>query len=666
MAFAVKYRPDIDGLRAIAVIGVVFYHLQVAPFGGGFVGVDVFFVISGYLIAGIIHREIAQGRFTYAGFYARRIRRLFPALFAMLFAVLLVGAWLLLPSDLLRLGHASLATLLYGSNILFWRQSGYFDSGAEINPLLHTWSLAVEEQFYIVFPAILVIVHRYARARATTILLACALLSLGACIWLQALRPAATFYLSPFRGWEFLIGALAAVAPLRLPMKNWARESLAWIALVVMIGSLLLTPAGVDFPGWRPLVPALATVTLLLLGENGDTSVKRLLSLRPFVYVGLISYSLYLWHWPLLVAVRYTHDLKLPAAYTWPIFLAALALASASYHGVEKPFRFPKATSPEAVRRRTRRLAFLGPGLVAALALAVCVDSGWKFRFSTVVQALDSARYPDVPYQSCDGAPPDSGIKSIGCVIGDPSATVRALVWGDSHAMAWAPGLDEVLKKRHVTGVLALHSACPPLLNVDNRVALTCLKFNDRVFAWLEKHPVQSVFLIAAWPSYSSPSGMYVTENRSGTKGNDKVFPAALAEIISRLQSFSGKIVLFGDTPGAPSDFLFHAAMGSVNGKPQDATPKSLARVTEDAEYFWSAVRGLRDNAKLVVIDPTPWFCDARVCRYMSSDGSTPLYRDDGHLSLAGAHYAAARLEHVAGEQIGGDGVVQATFEANP
>lgn len=212
-----KYRPDIDGLRAIAVLAVVLYHYGLAGVEGGFVGVDVFFVISGYLITGIIHKELQAGTFTLAGFYERRVRRIFPALFAMLAVVLMAGLLLLLPSDLMRLGQSTIATLLFVSNLHYMFHSGYFDSSSEFNSLLHTWSLGVEEQFYLGLPVLLVLVYRWRPRWLKPVLVVCAALSFVACITMQPRIAKLAFFFSPLRAWELLLGALLAVGAAMLP-----------------------------------------------------------------------------------------------------------------------------------------------------------------------------------------------------------------------------------------------------------------------------------------------------------------------------------------------------------------------------------------------------------------------------------------------------------------
>lgn len=643
---SISYRADIDGLRAIAVLGVVFYHLGIGSFGGGFVGVDVFYVISGYLITGIIHREIVENRFTFAGFYERRVRRIFPALFAMLLATLLAGFWLLLPGDLVRLGQSTMATLLFGSNLLFSLRAGYFDSTSEINPLLHTWSLAVEEQFYLGLPVLLLLLQRKLPHYTRTIIAACAVVSFAACVTMQPLHPNAMFFLSPFRAWELLVGALLAldVAP-PLRARLW-REVIGAFALMVLLTSMVVLKADPEFPGWVAAIPVLATATLLQTGAGGDSLARRVLQLRPMVYVGLISYSLYLWHWPLLVAGRYLNDLSLDGSLRWSLLAASLALASLSYRFVERPFRRPRGTSstPMATRRtRVFAASALLSVLVAGVASATFINHGWSFRVSAPVLVADAARSPVIPYLACDGVvPPLVGVDDR-CTFGDPAGREDVLVWGDSYAMAWAPGLDAVFREHHLRGILATHSTCPPLFDVTNQGFFGCDRFNDAIRRWLSQRNVAFVMMIATWTAYSSPSGQYLVTDRAGRMGNAAVFPPAFAATIAQVRALVPKIVVIGPTPGAPSDVPIRFALAQRFAKPVPA-PRSEDLFRRDAANFWSVAGNYAEDPRVRVVDPAPWFCDGRVCRYLSADDAL-LYRDGGHLSLVGARWAADHFD---------------------
>ncbi|MBZ4185589.1 acyltransferase [Thermomonas sp. RSS23] len=637
------YRKDIDGLRAIAVLAVVLYHYGIGPLHGGFVGVDIFFVISGYLITGIINKEIEQGSFTFSGFYERRIRRIFPALFAMLFATLAVGAWLLLPSDLVRLGNSTVATLLFGSNILFRRQSGYFDTSSEYNPLLHTWSLAVEEQFYIGLPILLLLLHRFMRGEGLKLaLLICAVVSFVLCFWVQLLRPTATFFLAPFRAWELLLGSLLAVGALPPLRHAVARTSVSWLALAALLWSLWWIKTGAAFPGWQAAIPVLATAGLLHAGAHGGSPVQRLLSVRPVVFIGLISYSLYLWHWPLLVFVRYRNAMQpLEPAIKWPLFALALALAATSYRWVETPFRRRKQATGHDPRRTLFASAAVAGLVIASAAATTRIDAGWQARFTPEVVALDAARHPLIPFQECDGHEPD--IHGTTCRLGVGSGAPTVLLWGDSHALAWAPALDAVLKREGKAGLLAPNSACPPLLGVGNPVDPACHDDNSKIMRIIHAHHFEMIVLHASWASYSAPNGKYSLFDDEGHTGNDAVFPQALRRTLDALVPLTGRILLIGPTPRAPGDIPFLLAIARRFDRP---APPELSKnwMHLKTAWYWKAANRFRGSKNIELINPEPWFCDDIKCRYLDSSGEL-LYRDDGHLSLAGASLIADKME---------------------
>jgi peptidoglycan/LPS O-acetylase OafA/YrhL len=637
---AIKYRPDIDGLRAIAVLSVVFYHYGIGPVHGGFVGVDVFFVISGYLITSIVHRQIGEGRFTFAGFYERRIRRIFPALFAVLAATLVAGVLILLPNDLRALSDATVATLLFASNILFWRRSGYFDPGSDLNPLLHTWSLAVEEQFYIVFPVFLIVVARFAPRYLRALLAVSAAVSLAACVLLQDWQPNAMFFLAPFRAWELALGGLLAVGAVPAVRRRALREGLALAALGLLLFSLWWTEAGLEFPGWQATLPVGATALLIHTGSSGDTAVHRLLGARPMVLVGLISYSLYLWHWPLIVYASYASPVALDApGYKALLLLAAMALAAASYRWIETPFRHPSTRSGSS-----RRHLFAG-ALAATAVLAVCAfaargNEALRSRFSDRVLALDAARQPAIPFQECDGQPPSAD--SDTCTIGRDRKGPVTLLWGDSHAMAWAPAFRE--GGTHIAPgpvVLALKSACPPLGGVTVNYGRGCDAFNEATLAWIARNRPARVVMMAAWTDYSRPRAFYELTDVSGERGNLRVFPVALTRTIGAVTPFAGEVVLIGPTPGAPEGVPLSAALAELHGRPWPKGVETAAALRK-ARYFWNAAKSLPPG-QTTLIDPAKWFCLDVRCRYAA--GENLLYRDEAHLSVEGARFAAKNLE---------------------
>ena len=286
-----KYRPDIDGLRAVAVLSIVFFHLDIPPFTGGYVGVDIFFVISGYLITSIIVRELQAGNFSIARFYERRVRRILPALVVVLVGTLLLGLLLLNPAQLEDLGKAAAATSVFSSNIFFFLGAGYFDGPSELKPLLHTWSLAVEEQFYILFPFVLILIARYAGGKFGGWLTALALLSFIACVAYTPQDETATFYLIPFRAWELLIGGILAVQLFR-PLENKAaRNLLSAAGLVMMLVAVFMFTPETLFPGYTAALPTLGTALIIYAGTGSTSLVVNRVLATPVSYTHLRAHE---------------------------------------------------------------------------------------------------------------------------------------------------------------------------------------------------------------------------------------------------------------------------------------------------------------------------------------------------------------------------------------
>src|SRR5579871_2709075 len=385
-----KYRPDIDGLRAVAVLSVIAFHAGWKRLEGGFVGVDVFFVISGYLISSIVFSEIASSRYSILGFYERRIRRIFPALFGML-AVASVAAFIyLLPSELVDYAKSMLAATVSASNVYFWQHSGYFDAPLS-KPLQHTWSLAVEEQFYLFFPLFLMVVRKYFPQRLRVSVIALFFISLAASAAVVSHDQQAAFYLPYTRAWELLIGTLLSLGLFPRLQSAWLRN-LATLTGMGMIGfSVLFYTQETLFPGLSALVPCVGSALIIGAGEGGASVMGGFLSWRPMVFIGLISYSLYLWHWPVIImqnmgllvgvasiGARYglqlsSHRIDMLVEVTVSLLLAVL-----SWRFVERPFRNGRL-------RLTGRPLFALAGTVVCLLVAVSsvavVSGGFQTRF---------------------------------------------------------------------------------------------------------------------------------------------------------------------------------------------------------------------------------------------------------------------------------------------
>ena len=381
-----KYQPEVDGLRALAVLPVLFFHSGWAVFSGGYVGVDVFFVISGYLITGILAAELADNRFSILNFYERRIRRIMPCLLAVIIASGVAAAILLVPMDFRDFAKSVVATLFFASNVLFFRQSGYFDEQSEMKPMLHTWSLAVEEQYYIFFPILLWLIHRYARDRMFLLLAPLAILSFALSVWGVRHAPAFTFFMAPTRIWELFAGALLALGLVPAIEKRVIREALSWLGLGLIGYAIIVFTESTRFPGLNALFPVVGAV--LLIHSARGTSAGWLLSHRIPVFIGLISYSLYLWHWPIIVFSEYRLGHELSGLETVAAIAASLVVAALSWRYVERPFRVKGLVT----RRRIFQGAATAMAGMVALALAGVASNGWAGRFPERSRAAGGLR----------------------------------------------------------------------------------------------------------------------------------------------------------------------------------------------------------------------------------------------------------------------------------
>ena len=441
-----KYRSDIDGLRAVAILPVVAYHAGLALVPGGFVGVDVFFVISGYLICRLINDEIKDGSFTVAAFYKRRVMRLFPALFAMLLATSVLAYLFLLPIELKEFSDSMIAAVTYVSNIFFALTTGYFDAPAETKPLLHTWSLSVEEQFYIVCPLFMLACHRFCPRRLNALIAIGALLSFAAAVLAYSRNPTFAFFLTPFRAWELLLGALIGLRFFPAPATSDLKSVLGGAGLALVLFAVF----GFSRDTPLPLATATACVGTALIihsSENGISVVGRLLSWRPAVFIGLISYSLYLWHWPIMVFQRSDGILFEQASVTAKLGLIAISIGVAclSWKFIELPFR---------IRNKTMsvRLAFGGAlasmAVVGALGATALALNGAPYRFPQSVVSIGSYL----------GYNPAAAFREGQCYLGANRQTFDTktcltkdatrpnyLLIGDSHAAQLWLGLSSVL-----------------------------------------------------------------------------------------------------------------------------------------------------------------------------------------------------------------------------
>jgi peptidoglycan/LPS O-acetylase OafA/YrhL len=497
------YRGDIDGLRGIAVLLVVAYHIQTRFTHGGFIGVDVFFVISGFLITSIVFRDLEKSRFTITEFYVRRIRRIAPALIGVLIATSITAYFYLLPSELKGYSCSLLAALFSGSNFYFWDQTGYFNAQNSMMPLLHTWSLAVEEQFYLLFPAFLALVHRYFRTRLVYIFSILALASFLLSARTAFSNPNFAFYWPVTRAWELLCGSL--LVWVEIPgMKNRVMRNLAaTVGLVLICFAATAYNEYTPFPGITALAPCLGAVLIIGAGSAGKTSVGRLLSFRPLVFIGLISYSLYLWHWPVIVfqSMGLTIDgLSVTAQKILAVGISLL-LATLSWRFIECPFRGNRGAVATSKLFQVTALCASVPAIAACSFLLLRgVPSRFPPSAIMVASYLDNSGTPS-RYRtgSCFLTEAYSFLDFDQAVCLRESKTLpNYLILGDSHAAHLEYGLSNIFPD--VNFLQATASGCKPTVTQEVRGAPQCVKLVNFILRdYLPTSHVKVVLLGGHW-----------------------------------------------------------------------------------------------------------------------------------------------------------------------
>jgi peptidoglycan/LPS O-acetylase OafA/YrhL len=438
------YRPDIDGLRAVAVLAVLLFHAGVPGFKGGYIGVDVFFVVSGYLItAQLLNATGTSLGSMLAQFYLRRARRILPALFLVLAVVLVAAVVLFLPSDLQRLGRDATLSVIFAGNIAAWSGTSYFEANPH-TPLLHLWTIGIEEQFYLLFPVSLWIALRYLRKERLAFAVgACALVSFAVCIWGADTHPVANFYWAPTRAWELLLGAMLAVRGPQPVANRLTRELLAAGAVATILLTVFVYDADIKYPYFYTVAPCVATVVLIALGPWDPPVANRVLALRPLVFIGLISYSLYLWHVPVQTFFAYYNIRQLTAVQTGGWLCATFALAVVSWLLIEKPVR--KRRLLHANRQFVVSMGVVAVAL-AAVGMSYWRSAGLPQRIpETLLAKIDDRDRFIGDARKCMGVTPQQIIALELCHYGSNASSARRfVVWGDSHALALLPALESL------------------------------------------------------------------------------------------------------------------------------------------------------------------------------------------------------------------------------
>jgi peptidoglycan/LPS O-acetylase OafA/YrhL len=602
-------RRDIEGLRAIAVLSVLLFHYHIGAFTGGYIGVDIFFVISGYVIAGSILNDIEENRFSIVNFYFKRIRRIFPALAATIGVVSIASAIILLPTDLVNYSRSVSWASAFLSNIYFWRESGYFTAEAQTKPLLHTWSLAVEEQYYIFAPLAFYFVYRFGRGKWLWFVGPLILVSLGVSVFAVFVGPTAGFFLLPTRIWELLLGAAGAFVGRSPSIRSWRSEWMAAIGLGLIFLGLFALDDRDPFPGWNALIPCIGTILIIMaaVGRGAEAPrVNRLLASAPLVTVGAISYSLYLVHWPIAAFTRYLTLRDPTLAEAGLMIAASFAFAWLSGRYIEKPFRH------------------IGPGnrwkvlSAGAAVIAVGIFAG---SVGVALKGLPQ-RFPDLVELRIPGTEDWGGDQCFNqnpasASLWDPTACTRIhgqngriLLWGDSFAAQYAPGILRDAKRINADVLQYTFAGCPPILSYFSYGRVACSPFNRRALDVIRSEHIDTVVLAGRW----TDTPLRTIED--------------LGETVDTLTKMGLRVFVFGQSPQFAADVQH---LDYISG----------SRLQRGVAY-WSLAFDLSLNQRIsgqsppgTFVDPLAYLCDGRQCAYR--DGGTFYYADYGHFSTAGS-----------------------------
>ena len=658
-----RYRPEIDGLRALAIIPVILFHAGFETFKGGFVGVDVFFVISGYLITGLILDEIKQGSFSIVRFYERRIRRILPALFFVCL-VCIPFAWLwMLPSEFRDFSRSFAAVSLFVSNFYFWNESGYFEAATELKPLLHTWSLAVEEQFYILFPLLLLLLYKRSTLTLLSVVIVIIIISLGLAELLSVQYPEANFYLLPTRAWELGVGAVLGITAQFWDSKGWKLAEVAsMIGVVMILYAVFYFDEAMPFPGVWGLVPVVGTALVIRFAQD-STLVGKALSLGPIVGIGLISYSIYLWHQPLFAFGRIRLNLDGETDYKYLLLCAlAVVLAYLTWRFVEQPFRRNAIFD--------RQQVFYGAAIASVSILLFGVTGqlarGFPDRMPPAAKRILKTEKDIKSWREKCHSQIGKFIRPEDACISNNSEETDITILGDSHGIALSYELGETLSNLH-RGVRELtYSSCPPVvgLRVSGQVD-ECYRFNEAVWKFLaSRQRPEVVILIARWSLYMEGQRFDNTEggieggNASYAlpidRGNDFMHaPERVAEVgrlyrasVERFLRAGKRVVLVYPVPEVGwnvTDYLAREKLLGIN-RVQPLTT-SFEVFNERSRNAHQQLDLLGDDPNLIRIRPEDVFCNSFIpSRCVAELKQKPLYSDDDHLNKMGASMLAEQI----------------------
>ena len=636
----VVYRREIDGIRAIAVLAVILFHSNIFNLDGGFIGVDVFFVISGYLITANIISDIENGKFSIINFYEKRLRRILPALyFIVLISIFFSWLWLL-PTDMKRFSQSLVSVSVFASNIFFWKTDNYFDISSETKPLLHTWSLAVEEQFYLLFPPFLMFVWKLGKNKSFFFILLLSLLSFILADFGSTRFSSMTFFLLPTRAWELLVGSLVGIYYFKnnnFEIKKIYTELGSFLGLLLILISIFLYNKNTPFPSIYAIAPTLGAA-LLIVFANSTNFVGRILGSTPFVAVGLISYSAYLWHQPLFAFARLRGLTETSLSVNILLFLLIFPLSTFTWQFIEKPFRKGYVFS-------FTKLLFIC--IVINLSIFVFGLIGhftdgifYRKEFNEKIVKLEHRLKINYGLNS------DCNILFASKEHCRTSDIPEILIWGDSYAMHLTNGL--LASEENLKIIQATVSVCGPVLDIapyslptyDKVWANNCIKFNDQVFKYIQETKSLKYIIV------SSPFTQYVGKDSLVLHRNGKIVNSnTLAEDSFRntLKGITdiGKVpVIFSPTPSSGFNtgrcllkaILYDSSIDNCNFDLKTANINQL-----DVNIFLN-----KFSSSYNIIWLSEGICPDDKC--IAYNDNLFIYRDDGHLSIEGSAYIGKKM----------------------
>jgi len=635
-----KYRSDIDGLRAVAVLLVLLFHTE-CGFSGGYIGVDVFFVISGFLITSLIIKNQQKEQFSLAMFWGRRIKRIVPAAFVVVVATLFAGAWILLPEDYEQLAESTTYQQLMLANNFFYRNLNYFDGPSETKALLHTWSLAVEEQFYLVFPLLLILLRRYSNRIAASILVTLAIISFGYSHWATSNAPAAAFFLLPSRMWELLVGALLAYAPQPKSKSQLWQEFASLVGIAGILAASLLFDATTPFPGTAALIPCLATALIIYSSANTQTKIGKLLSYKGIVFIGLISYSLYLWHWPILAFLRYSTNQPLTTASQCTAIGLSFLCGWLSWKYIETPFR---QGFQHIKMWRTLTITVACATVLIITSVWIDYSKGFTWRLPAEVYRL--IQNNDVPKRFCSTTEQvKTGDLPLLGSMDNSQHPIDFLVWGDSHAMAIGTLMEDLATDNQLHGRIAVRPSVPPLVNAwrNGKRDISSL-WNDEVLSYIQQHEVQNVILVSRWAvgvegTLDGDLSPLLSDKQTTSKSTSdarQVFKRQLHETLQRLSSSVQRVFLIEQVPFQTLNPEYEVVRAALNNEdiPMGVTLETHQRRQYHAHTIMMQVTAKFKNVFLV--DPAA-HCFNEHNQSIIAVSHGVLYADKSHVSPLGA-----------------------------